>query len=269
MGQKKQPPLFYRELGKGNPLLLLHGLAVNGEMFYPIAGEIAKRNHLIIPDLRGHGRSANLSGPYTPKLMVQDVLGLLDSLRVKSLDVLGYSEGGSLALELAKEHPERVGRLVLVSAYSHGLGALGAMLQTFLAPWMFRLISIGSIADAALNMAGGPRVPAGVVDRFKDMLPQDKDKLLQLFQGMVKFDSRPWLDKIKAQTLIIAGSDDRAAPPKAHAQELAVGIKSSRLELIDGAGHALIFTHADTLAKLVVEFLEKNYRSRSKKSSTA
>lgn len=62
-----QDMLFYRRMGKGYPLILIHGAMVNGAMFLlkPLAEELSKNYDVIIPDLRGHGGSKNMPGPYT------------------------------------------------------------------------------------------------------------------------------------------------------------------------------------------------------------
>jgi len=65
--------------GAGQPLLLLHGLMATGDMFRPVLAELAAQHRLIVPDLRGHGRSANLPGPYTTRQMADDLERMLDS----------------------------------------------------------------------------------------------------------------------------------------------------------------------------------------------
>jgi pimeloyl-ACP methyl ester carboxylesterase len=83
--------LFARQVGDGQPLVLLHGLLMSGEMFAPVADALAARHRLVIPDLRGHGRSAALPGPYDVERLAADVARLMDDLGIHRADVLGYS----------------------------------------------------------------------------------------------------------------------------------------------------------------------------------
>ncbi len=102
-------PLHAVLIGDGTPLVLVHGLAVSGEMYAPIVPALARTRRLIIPDLRGQGASASLPGPYTPEQLTTDLAGLLRHLRLSRAAVLGYSEGGPIALQLVHDQ-SRPGR---------------------------------------------------------------------------------------------------------------------------------------------------------------
>jgi len=118
-GGGASPALFARRRGEGRPLVLLHGLLVSGELFAPVLDALAARHHLIVPDLRGHGRSAHLPGPDTVEQLADDIALLLDTLGMGQADVLGYSQGGAVAQQFARAHPGRVRRLVLACTYAH------------------------------------------------------------------------------------------------------------------------------------------------------
>jgi pimeloyl-ACP methyl ester carboxylesterase len=98
-------PLYFTERGSGPPLLLVHGLMITGEMFEPIIDQFAARHRVIVPDLRGHGRSRALPPPYTVSQVASDLSLLLVRLRVDSATVLGYSHGGAIAQQLVLDHP--------------------------------------------------------------------------------------------------------------------------------------------------------------------
>jgi pimeloyl-ACP methyl ester carboxylesterase len=83
--------LYFTERGSGPPLLLVHGFMVTGEMFKPVIEHFAVRHRVIVPDLRGHGRSRRLGPPYTGGRLARDLLCLLDHLGIDSTAVLGYS----------------------------------------------------------------------------------------------------------------------------------------------------------------------------------
>jgi len=97
--------LSFNEHGSGPPLLLVHGLTVTGEMFNPVIDHLATKHRVIVPDLRGHGRSRHLPPPYTAGQLAADLTLLLDHLGIDPTAVLGYSQGGAIAQQLVLDHP--------------------------------------------------------------------------------------------------------------------------------------------------------------------
>jgi pimeloyl-ACP methyl ester carboxylesterase len=108
--------LYYETHGAGSPLLLLHGGLGSGEMFAPILPAFTTDHQVILPDLQGHGRTADIDRPLDVRDMADDVAGLIDHLGLDRPDVVGYSLGGGVALQVAIRHPAKVGRLVAASA---------------------------------------------------------------------------------------------------------------------------------------------------------
>lgn len=108
--------LYYETHGSGRPLILLHGGLGSGEMFAPILATFAEHHQVILPDLQGHGRTADIDRPLDVRLMADDVAALIAHLGLDRPDVVGYSLGGGVAFQVAVRHPERVGRLVAASA---------------------------------------------------------------------------------------------------------------------------------------------------------
>jgi len=109
--------IYYETHGSGRPLVLLHGGLASGEMFEPILPSLAARHQVIIPDLQGHGRTADVDRPLDVRTMADDVAALIDHLGLQKPDLVGYSLGGGVALMTAVRHPEKVGRLVSASAH--------------------------------------------------------------------------------------------------------------------------------------------------------
>jgi pimeloyl-ACP methyl ester carboxylesterase len=105
---------YYDEQGEGAPLVLLHGGIGSGEMFAALAPALAAGRRVIVIDLQGHGRTGDADRPFDVSAMADDVAGVIEQLAGKA-DLLGYSLGGSVALRLALQHPERVNDLILVS----------------------------------------------------------------------------------------------------------------------------------------------------------
>ncbi|MFN8623579.1 MAG: alpha/beta fold hydrolase [Chloroflexota bacterium] len=109
--------LWHTSTGTGRPLVLLHGGLGSGEMFGPILPLLAAGRRVITVDLQGHGRTADIDRPITLAGMAGDIAALSDHLGLGQADLMGYSLGGGVALQVAVRHPELVRRLILVSAY--------------------------------------------------------------------------------------------------------------------------------------------------------
>jgi pimeloyl-ACP methyl ester carboxylesterase len=109
--------LYYEIHGTGRPLILLHGGLGSGEMFAAILPTLTDGHQAIVVDLQGHGRTADIDRPIEPRLMADDIAALIDQLGLDRPDVFGYSLGGGVAFWLARIHPERVGRMIMVSSH--------------------------------------------------------------------------------------------------------------------------------------------------------
>src|SRR5262245_37478561 len=108
--------LYYETHGSGRPLVLLHGGLFSSEMFTPILPALTENHQVILVDLQGHGRTADIDRPLDVRLMADDIAALIDHLGVQQPDVVGYSLGGGVALQTAIRHPEKLRRLVSASA---------------------------------------------------------------------------------------------------------------------------------------------------------
>lgn len=108
--------LHYEVHGAGKPLVMLHGGVNPADMFGAPLAAMAEAHQVIAVHLRGHGLSSDADAPWSSELMADDVDALLEAIGIESADVMGYSLGGGVALQLAIRHPERVGKLVMVSA---------------------------------------------------------------------------------------------------------------------------------------------------------
>lgn len=113
--------MYYVDAGEGEPLLLLHGYTGASTDWAFCFDELTSKYRLIIPDLRGHGRSTNPSGTYTQRQAARDMQALLDHLGIGSFQGIGTSGGGNILLHLATQQPERVEAMVLMSAVSYML----------------------------------------------------------------------------------------------------------------------------------------------------
>jgi pimeloyl-ACP methyl ester carboxylesterase len=107
--------MYYEVHGDGPSLILLHGGIGASEAFGQNVALLAKTHRVIVPHMQGHGFTKDIDGPLRYEQMADDVAALIDHLRLGKVDIMGYSMGGGIALQTAIRHPEKVGRLVIVS----------------------------------------------------------------------------------------------------------------------------------------------------------
>src|SRR5215472_3389879 len=108
--------MYYEVHGTGRPLVLLHGGLGSGEMFGPNLATFADHHQVVLPDLQGHGRTADIDRPLDIRLMADDIAALIDHLGLDHPDVVGFSLGGGVAFWTAVKYPTKVRRLVMTSA---------------------------------------------------------------------------------------------------------------------------------------------------------
>lgn len=108
--------MYYVSHGEGEPLVLLHGFTESSDDWKIFLPDLAQGYRLIMPDLRGHGRSTNPLTTFTFRQVALDVFALLDYLGIDRCKAIGLSNGGNVLLHMATQQPERVTAMVLVSA---------------------------------------------------------------------------------------------------------------------------------------------------------
>ncbi|WP_435010160.1 alpha/beta fold hydrolase [Tundrisphaera lichenicola] len=109
--------LYYEVHGSGAPVVMLHGafMGISGDWADWVA-ELSKTRKVIAIEIQGHGRTADIDRPMSAENHADDVAALLDFLKIPKADVIGYSMGGGVALQCAIRHPEKVRKVVSISA---------------------------------------------------------------------------------------------------------------------------------------------------------
>jgi pimeloyl-ACP methyl ester carboxylesterase len=164
--------MYFEVHGTGLPLVLLHGAYMTVDAMGSILPGLAKSRRVIVPEMQGHGRTADIDRPITYEEMSDDVAALLGHLGIEEADAFGYSMGGGVALQLAIRHPGLLRKLVVASASytSDGLQPeLHEMVPT-ITPEMFA----GSPMEAAYQeLAPNPEDFPTLVEKLKrlDMTP--------------------------------------------------------------------------------------------------
>ncbi len=252
--------LYYEIHGEGTSLLLIPGLGSDGSSWGSVVTKLAGRFKVISLDNRGAGRSEVPATGYTVAQMAGDAVRLLDHLQIKKAHVLGHSLGGYIAQELAIDHPERVERLILESTAPVSSERNNALFLKFFRQlrdggnaeawfrewtrWLFSPECLGRktfIEAFVKHGADYPYAPRAVGFRGQ-------------IEAIASFDSRAKLGRIKAQTLVMVGKEDRLIFPK-EAETLAKGIPGSLFQCIKDVGHCIHIENRDLFIKVVGEYL--------------
>ena len=144
--------------GQGPAVVLLHGYGETGDMWAPLAEDLARDHTVVVPDLRGLGLSSRPQGGYDKKTQAGDVAGVLDALGIDSADIVAHDIGNMVAYSFAVQHPERTTRLVVIDAPLPGIGPWEEVLKNPLL-WHFRFGG----PDMERLVAGRERI---YLDRF-------------------------------------------------------------------------------------------------------
>jgi len=223
----------------------------------PVLGETSR---LIMPDLRGHGRSVHLPGPRTTEAMAADLVPTLDALGIEAIHVLGHSHGGAVAQAFARAHPDRVRSLVLVSTYPVQLLTWWQKMLGQPAPLAVRVVGTQPAAWTVrwLHSAGGGRrmSPEAAVLCASMVAANEREPLADVLSWARQFESSAWLPALRPPALVIHGDADYVVVPR-QAKLLADGIPGARLHLLRWAGHALPLSHPVELSELVTAWLDE------------
>jgi len=257
--------IYYEIQGSGQPLLLIAGLGYGLWYWHKLAAELSDHYQVIVFDNRGAGKSSQPEGPYSVPMMAADTAGLLDGLGLKQAAVLGHSLGGFIAQELAVNHPDLVGKLILAST-NHGGMKVIPVTQEALEVMTSRggdpveLVKRGiEIACAPGFIEKNPKVVKELIDyRFTNPVPSDQyHAQVAAGAGTAAFsdaqvDER--MASIKVPTLILSGKYDRVVPP-GNADMMAEKISQAKVVLIPDTGHMFPIENPTAAADVLKEFL--------------
>lgn len=249
-----------RETGPvdGDPVVLIHGLGGSslGE-WYQIAPKVAIERRVILIDHRSHGLSPVASSPYQVEDVADDIAGILDALGLGVVDVVGYSMGGTIAQALAYRHQGRVRRLALIATFAtyppprRMASLVGALLTR---AWE-RLTGLGTPeVRSSYLLATGAVDPRHARWLWEETHRRNPDGGAQATLALIRFDSRPWVGRIDAETMVIIPGRDLLVPP-AWQYELAGAIPGAKVVELPGALHEVVWTHPQRIADELIDFL--------------
>ncbi len=239
--------MYYETHGTGEPLVLLHGFFASSDAWAEVVPDVKKDYRVIVPDLRGHGRSTNPTKEFTHRQSARDVYALLDELGVDRFKAVGISSGGFILLHMATQQPERVEAMVLIGATSYR-------------PVESRKIQREWTSEN-LDEEGWARMR-----RRHHYGDEQIEMLYSQFRGFadgygdMNF-TKPFLSTITARTLVVHGDRDLFFPI-AIANEIHEAIPRSYLWIVPNGTHIPIF--GDTLpffVKTTREFLRGDWKT--------
>ena len=251
--------MYYETHGSGGdrPLVLLHGnLSTIGVDFGGIIPSLAKSRQVIGVEQQAHGHTADIDRPLRIRHWADDTAALLARLGIGQADLFGYSSGSAVAMQLALDHPEQVGKLVLAS-FSYRLDGLHPGLMD----------NIGGLQPE--HLAGTPfeQDYARVAPN-----PGDWPKLIEKIKEM-DADLPQWsaddVRNLAAPAMVVIGDSDIVRPE--HAVEIfrllgggvagdLAGLPRSRLAVLPGTTHITLVQRADWLSSMVREFLDADFK---------
>ena len=248
--------VFYRVVGDGAPLLLLHGLMASGPMFDPLVDPLRGQFRMIVPDLRGHGQSRDVAGPYDVPGLTGDLDAVLEHAGVDRCAVLGYSHGGAVAQQLAHTRPAVVSGMMLVCTYACNASTPRERVEASVLQILLTLFSTKTLVSLIIRPS--ETKPGGEVGLSEaqavwlraQMGGNRASQMRQAARALVTFDSRPWLGELQVPTLVAGGTHD-VGVPQHHFDTLVNGIPGARSKLIERGGHTLLWTHTRELADAV------------------
>jgi pimeloyl-ACP methyl ester carboxylesterase len=232
--------LHYTVYGQGEPVLLLHGgLSQQLCWFSQIPWLVQSGRRVVLLDTRGHGDSSHGESVLSYESFAEDALQVLDHLAIVRTDIIGWSDGGITALVLGLQAPERVGRIVAISANFDPSGVLNEVDNS-------QTASPNVIADTLSEQF--QRWWSGAGANYAEL--NAELNALWLTQPQLKPAD---LQAIHAPTLVITGENDIIDLP--HSGALAQMLAHGRIEIVLGAGHTALFTHSEQINVLIADFL--------------
>jgi pimeloyl-ACP methyl ester carboxylesterase len=257
-------------LGKGVPVMLLHGLGASKITWLPLLAPLGQRYRVIVPDLPGHGESEKPRHEYTPRFYARVVRHLMDALEVERAAVVGNSLGGRIALELALRSPGRVAGLALLDPSVPGLRWRYMMGFTRMFPtrigtipfplrerWMEVLIrrlfarpdrlpsgGYSSAASEFIRIYRNPLARMAFVSTLRHIVTERHDSFFASMR------------RIKQPALVIFGEQDRLVPPRLGVR-LAQHLPNSELVVLPDIGHVPQFEAAEDTLELLTGFLDR------------
>jgi aminoacrylate hydrolase len=246
--------------GDGPPLLLVAGLGGKGSFWSAQIPHLQRHFRVITHDHRGTGGSSRSAIVYSAGQMADDLIRLMDALRIERAHLCGHSTGGAVGQHVALRYPDRLGRLVLSGSWC---GPDALFVETFrlrrqvlitCGPQAYYMLGTLLAAPAEWTRERFASFEDHVAPRIADF-PGLEIELSRL-SAVMSHDLRSEVHRIAARTLVLGAQDDQLTPP-GFQRELAERIPAARLQVFDSGGHFFPITRAAEYNEHVLHFLSQ------------
>jgi len=247
--------------GRGEPIVLLPGLAGGRDLLAPLARRLAKRNQVILPCLRGDRGLLGTSPAHDVADHAEDLARTLDRLGLERPILAGVSFGAAVALEYAVTHPHRIGGLATWGVEARFRPTIGTTIARRVCE-RYPLPSDSPFLNQFFNLLhGGKPEPGPLVDFIVDRCWTTDQSVVAHRLGILEgFDVADRLWRIDTPTLVMAGSRDVVIPPSRQ-RALAESIGGASYIQVEGGGHVGFLTHREEVAERLVGLVRKVRRS--------
>lgn len=254
--------LSYSVSGIGNEtsIVLIHGFPFSREMWNPQVEFLEKKYKVITYDLRGHGKSGVGDGQYFMESLVDDLITLLDHLKISTSVICGFSMGGYIALRALERNPEKFKGLILADTKSEA-DSNEAKLKRYAGLKLIKSKGIAPFADGFLKGSLAPETitakPALVENLRSIILANHPIGICGALLALAsRTETTAVLSKIGVPTLILVGEKDAITPPSVSAM-MKEKIPGSQLEIISRAGHLSNLENPEEFNLILKDFLSK------------
>jgi pimeloyl-ACP methyl ester carboxylesterase len=247
---------------QGRPVLLVHGFSVPSYVFDQTSADLAAAGFRVIRfDLYGRGWSDRPDVDYDRELFANQLLELMDTLKIPRADLLGLSMGGAIVGRFAAEHPERVRSMVLVAPLTHARD-IGAMAWPGAGEWLMRSWYLPTLAASQLADFPHPERVPGWAARFQPQMRYDGfgRAILSTMRNVVTQSSLPDFGKVGKSglpVLLVWGDADRTVPYAAHT-EVQRAIPQAQLVSLPGLGHLTVVEDPAATDPRIAAFLAQH-----------
>jgi 3-oxoadipate enol-lactonase len=244
--------LYFKETGEGPPMVLLHGFPLDHSIWEPVVPLLSEQARLILPDLRGHGRSPAPDGVYDMRTLADDILALMDSLQIERATLVGHSMGGYAALAFARAYPNRLAGLGFVASQAAGDNLEQRANRLKLA----RRVARSGVDFLAKDMAGKLTCKTELVEPLQELMAKtSKEGVIGALKGMAdRPDSTEYLNRIVVPAVVIAGTED-AVIPFERAETMAQLLGRAWLVEVPDAAHMPMMESPEVVANSLRELI--------------
>ena len=258
--------IYFESHGSGEPVLLVPGLAGVGSYWNPNIPAFSARHRVIVHDHRGIGQSTRSRIKYSVDQMTNDLLRLMDHLKIERAHLVGHSTGGAIGQTMAAKWPERLASLVLYATWTKCDPFFARVFEAR------RTLLMTAGAAAYVRSSPGFLYPDWWINQNRAFIEQREKLAIPKFpaaeiaasriDAVVAFDRTAELPQIRARTLVICARDDFLTPPY-FSEALARAIPGSELKLLPRGGHCASETAPEEFNQAVLGFIDRQSQPAS------